>query len=526
MIRDLLRRPRVHRPADPVPAGSDTPRIAVLGAGAGGLCAGMRLRQAGIESFTIYEKADGVGGTWRDNTYPGACCDVMSHLYSFSFAPNPDWSRQFAEQPEILEYFERCADEHGLRPHLRFGTEIAAADWDEDDAVWRLRTAAGEELEADVVISGLGQLNRPFVPDIPGLAEFRGTAFHSARWRHDHDLTGARVAVVGSAASAVQFIPRIAERVDRLYVFQRSANWIIPKPNRRYAARTRSRLRRSVAAMAAQRAAIYWSFEVRYLAFRRPSRTAALMERLARTYLATQVTDPGLRAALTPDHPIGCKRILAASDYYPALLGDHVELVTVPIERIAPGGVRTSDGDLRGVDTLIFATGFDTTHFLSPLTIRGRDGRVLDEVWAEGAEAHLGITVAGFPNLFLLYGPNTNLGHNSILFMLECQVDHLVKIIRELVVRGASSCEIRPQPMAAYNRWVQDTMRDTVWETGCTSWYKTAAGKVTNNWPATTVRYWRDTRRPRFDDYRWEPARRQGHRTPAPLRAPVSGSVT
>ena len=208
MIRDLLRRPRVHRPADPVPAGSDTPRIAVLGAGAGGLCAGMRLRQAGIESFTIYEKADGVGGTWRDNTYPGACCDVMSHLYSFSFAPNPDWSRQFAEQPEILEYFERCADEHGLRPHLRFGTEIAAADWDEDDAVWRLRTAAGEELEADVVISGLGQLNRPFVPDIPGLAEFRGTAFHSARWRHDPDLTGARVAVVGSAANAVQFIPR------------------------------------------------------------------------------------------------------------------------------------------------------------------------------------------------------------------------------------------------------------------------------------------------------------------------------
>jgi cation diffusion facilitator CzcD-associated flavoprotein CzcO len=495
---------------------STTPTIAVLGAGAGGLCTGVQLRRAGIETFTVYEKSDGVGGTWRDNTYPGACCDAKSHLYSFSFARWPYWSRRYASQAEILDYLERVADVFGLRPHLRTNTEVTALTWDEDDQRWHLRLADGSEETADVVVSGLGQLNRPWIPDLAGLDTFTGTTFHSARWNHDHDLRGERVAVIGNAASAIQFIPPVAEQAGSLRIFQRSANWIFPRPNADYSPRTVAALARLPGVLEGYRAFLYAAYEARFGLFRKGSPLAALMEQAGRRHLESVVADPALRRALTPDYQPGCKRMLISSDYYPALCRDHVEVVTSAIERITPRGIVTADGVEHAVDTIVFATGFDTTHFLAPLTVTGRDGRLLADAWHEGAEAHHGITVSGFPNLFLLYGPNTNLGHNSIIYMIEAQVHYLLGCLDELAARGAGAMDVRPEVQAAYNRALQTSMRRLVWEAGCRSWYKNEFGKVTNNWPHTTLRYWFETRRPDPADYTFTSGRRRRdqHRSP------------
>ncbi|MGZ4757972.1 MAG: flavin-containing monooxygenase [Acidimicrobiales bacterium] len=502
MLREVIQGlPGGARKHPPVPSSGPTPRIAILGTGFGGLGMAIRLQQAGITSFTIYEKADGVGGTWRDNTYPGTECDVPSHLYSLSFAPKHDWSRHYPEQPEILAYLEDCADRFGLRPHIRFGAEIAAARFDDGASEWRLETTTGEELVADVLVCGLGQLNRPFVPDIEGLAEFEGTVFHSARWNHDHPLDGESVAVVGNGASAVQFVPRIAPVAGHLTIFQRSANWVMPKDNPPFAARTRALFARFPWLDRAYRASIYLRFEARFLMFRRNSRFARLVEKAGRAYREKEVADPVLREQLTPDYPIGCKRILAVSDYYSTLVRDDVDVVTEPIERITRSGVVTADGRERPVDVIILATGFESTDFLAPVEIVGRAGLKLDEVWHDGAEAYLGLTVSGFPNLFMLYGPNTNLGHNSIVFMLERQISYVLQCVQEMAAEGLASLEVRPEVMARYNRAVQKRMHQTVWEAGCSSWYKNESGKVTNNWPTFTVEYWLATRHPRFGAY-------------------------
>ncbi len=497
-----------------------TPTIAILGAGAGGLAAAVGLKRAGLESFTLYEKSDGVGGTWRDNTYPGSCCDVKSHLYSFSWAPNPDWSRAFAGQPEILEYFERVADDFGLRPHIRLNTEITALRWDEAQARWRLTTADGEELVADVVIGGLGQLNRPAIPDIEGRETFAGAMFHSARWDHGHDLHGERVAVVGNAASAVQFIPQIAPQVAHLDVYQRSANWMLPKPNGRYPGFVRAILRRVPGAARLQRWGIYWSFELRWGAFKRGGRLGPVMERLAAAHLRRQVADPALRATLTPDYPIGARRVLAANDFFPALQRPNVDVVTAPIARIAPEGVVTADGVTRPADTIIFATGFDSTHFLAPLEVTGRGGRSLAETWRDGAEAYYGVAVSGFPNLFLLYGPNTNLGHNSILFMIERQVAYITRIVERIADGEADWLDVTPRAQAAYNAWIAEAMHDTVWETVDRSWYRAASGRVTNNWPLSTVAYWKAMRHPRWSAFA------KGRRAGGPVETPPPEPVT
>jgi cation diffusion facilitator CzcD-associated flavoprotein CzcO len=493
------------RQRPPIGPATETPRIAVLGTGFGGLGMGIRLIRSGITSFTIYEKADGVGGTWRDNRYPGAECDVPSHLYSLSFVPEPGWSHHYPEQPEILAYLERCADDFGLRSHIELGTEIVSARFDDAASVWHLETRAGEEIEADVVVCALGQLNRPATPDIEGLEDFAGTQFHSARWPADHDLRGERVAVIGNGASAVQFVPRIAPEVEHLTIFQRSANWVLPKKNPPFAARTKRLFARFPALDRAYRGFIYASFEMRFFWFRRNSRMARLIERTARTYRETEVADPELRAKLTPDYPIGCKRILAVSDYFSTLVRDDVDVVDVPIERVTSDAVVTADGEVHPVDTIILATGFESTDFLAPVQITGRAGRKLDEVWHDGAEAYLGMTVAGFPNLFMLYGPNTNLGHNSIVFMLERQIAYVLQCVEELVDRRLAFLDVRPSVMDAYNRAVQKRMHQTVWEAGCHSWYKTESGKVTNNWPTFTVEYWLATRHPRFSSFEARP---------------------
>ena len=479
-----------------------TPTIAILGAGVSGLCMGIALKRAGFDAFTIYEKSDRLGGTWYENSYPGAGCDVPSHLYCFSFEPNPDWSRKFSLQPEIQRYLHHCATKYGVLPHVRFGTEIAGARFDAAAGVWRIRTRAGEEIAATVLVSGTGQLNRPFVPAIPGLDDFQGVRFHSARWRHDQDLRGKRVAVIGNGASAVQFIPPVAAVAKRVNVFQRTANWVIPRNDRAYRGVEKALFRYVPMLLKLYRWLIYLQLEVRFFAFFKGSWLGGRIQQAATEYLHSLIADPALREKLTPDYPVGCKRILISDDYYQALARPNVDVVTSPITRVTRDGVVTADGVHHPADTLILATGFQATSFLAPMQIEGLGGKKLEEVWRGGAEAHLGLTVAGFPNFFMMYGPNTNLGHNSIIFMIECQVNYAVRCIQELSRKGLAYLDVKPEAMRTYNEGVQAELAKSAWAAGCKSWYKTASGKVTNNWSNFTVAYWWRTRRPDFSQFK------------------------
>jgi len=471
-------------------------RIAIIGAGYGGVCLGIRLVQAGIDSFTIYEKADRVGGTWRDNTYPGAACDSPIFAYCYSFEAKTDWSRKWVRQPEILAYLEHCVDKYGLRPHLRLGTEIAGARFAAASGVWHLRTAGGAEIEADVVVCSLGQLNRPSIPDIPGLDSFAGPSFHSARWDHGVDLTDKNVAVIGTAASAVQIIPEIAARVRRLYVFQRSPNWVLPKLDYAYSERQLHLFARLPWLARLYRWWLWLSAEIFLLpAIQRRPFLSKRLTQVAEEHLKTQIPDPELRRVLRPDYPIGAKRILITDDYYPALRRDNVELITDPIDHIGTNAVVTRDQVSRAVDVVVLATGFSTTTFLAPLSIEGLDGRRLADEWRDGACAYLGITVAGFPNFFMMYGPNTNLGHNSIVFMIECQTTYIMDCLRALDRLGLSRIDVRRPVQDAYNDELQRELRRTAWAVPAKSWYKTAAGRITNNWPGSTIRYWWKTRK-------------------------------
>ena len=481
------------------------PRIAILGAGAGGLCMAVQLQRAGLRSFTIFEKSERVGGTWHDNRYPGAACDVPSHLYSFSFERKPDWSRKFSPQPEIQAYFQHVAEKYRLLPRIRFGVEIASASFDEERGLWRLRDQAGQDHEAEILVSALGQLNRPQVPDFPGLESFAGARWHSARWHHDFELRGKRVAVIGNAASALQFIPPIARDVEQLFVFQRSPNYVIPRRDRAYTEREKWAFAHVPGLERLYRAWIWLRLELNWFAFTPDTWLSRKIREWALSYLHAMVPDPALREALTPDYPIGCKRLLISDDYYQAMVRPNVELVTTPIDRIGPSGLTTTDGVARDVDAIVFATGFDTTSFLAPLEVEGRGGAKLRDAWKDGAEAHLGITVAGFPNLFLLYGPNTNLGHNSILFMIESQVRYVVACVHELERRGAAWLDVRRPAMLRSNAELQQALAKTSWSAGCGSWYKTASGKITNNWKGFTTEYWWRTRRPDFADFELRP---------------------
>jgi cation diffusion facilitator CzcD-associated flavoprotein CzcO len=490
--------------APPVEPGTPTPRIAIVGSGFGGIGMACRLRQAGIETFTIYEKADAVGGTWRDNTYPGASCDVPSHLYSLSFAPKTDWTRKFPEQPEILEYLNEVTDRFDLRPHLRLGAELTEAAWDDDAQRWQLRFADGSSDEADVLVAATGQLNRPQIPDIAGLDQFEGTAFHSARWDHEHDLTGRDVAVIGIGASAIQFVPEIAEDAETLTLFQRSSNFVAPKPDAVFSEAARARFARHPLLQKLYRFSIWARFDLRWLMFRRGSRLAALGEQRFAAELSKAVSDDLPAKALLPDYPLGCKRILISNDWYPTLFRPNVQVVTDPVDRVTANGV-VAGGTEHPADTIIFGTGFASTGFLAPMLVTGRDGRDLHAEWRDGAEAHLGITVAGFPNLFVLYGPNTNLGHNSIVFMLERQIAYASTLIRRMIEDGWGAVEVRREAQDASNSRLRRRLDRTVWAASCHSWYKTASGKITNNWSGPTVAYWWRTRRPDLAEFATAP---------------------
>jgi cation diffusion facilitator CzcD-associated flavoprotein CzcO len=477
----------------------------IIGAGFSGLCLGIRLKQAGIDTFTIIEKADRLGGTWRENVYPGAACDSPSFAYCFSFEPKRDWSRKWAEQPEILLYMEQCAKKYDLERHLRFSTELESAQFFPEEGVWRIRTRGGETITCDVLVSAVGQLNRPSLPRIAGIDSFQGKSFHSAEWPRDCDLSGKRVAVVGTAASAVQLVPRLAATTSLLYVLQRSANWMLPKNDRVY-----GRFERAVYRIFPFIARLYrwwlwlW-FEIRFPVLRGVALFTRLATWMAEHHLQAQVQDAELRRILTPDYPIGAKRILISDDYYPALQKENVRLLTSGIERITPNGVLTRDGQQCEVDAIVYATGFQSTSFLTPMRIVGPGGRSLEQAWHAGAEAYLGITVAGFPNFFMMYGPNTNLGHNSIIFMIECQTRYILQCLKSLTRARAKSIELRSDVMTAYNVELQRELEQTVWAKIPASWYKTQSGRITNNWSGPTVAYWWRTRRMKLEDYELVP---------------------
>lgn len=464
-------------------------QVIVIGTGFSGLCMGIKLKQAGIENFTILERAGEVGGVWRENTYPGAACDIPAELYSFSFEMKTDWSRRYPPQPEIQQYMQFCADKYGLIPHIRFNTEVAGADYDQAAGQWSVTTGSGEVLKARVLISGVGQLSRPAVPELPGIDQFSGEVFHSAQWNPDFNAAGRRIAVIGTGASAIQFIPEIARTAAQVDVYQRTPPYVMPKPDREYSDRDRWMMQHLPGYKELNRALWYRAGETSTGAFNDGSRLAKLYQWVTLNYMRRHVKDPELRRKLTPDYPVGCKRVLFSHNYFEALAQSNVDVVVDPVQAVTASGIRSASGETRAYDTIIYGTGFRATEFLAPMRITGAGGRELGAVWADGAEAYKGVAVHGFPNLFLLYGPNTNLGSNSIIFMIECQVGYILQALQQLRDGGLRAVDVKAAAMRDYNADIQEKLRHSVWSAGCSSWYHTATGKVTNNWPGYTRDY-------------------------------------
>ncbi|MEU9381108.1 NAD(P)/FAD-dependent oxidoreductase [Streptomyces sp. NPDC048279] len=477
-------------------------RVAVIGSGFGGLGAAVRLRREGITDFVVLERAGSVGGTWRDNSYPGCACDVPSHLYSFSFAPNPDWPRTFSGQEHIRAYLEHVADVFGLRPHLRFDSEVKRMTWDPEKLRWDIETASGS-LSADVVVSATGPLSDPKIPEIPGLDSFPGKVFHSARWDHDYDLRGKRVAMVGTGASAIQIVPAIQPEVAQLTVFQRTPPWVMPRVDRAISAGER-RLHRALPFTTQARRGFLWGIrELQVQAFTKRPDELGLVESLAKRNMARAVKDPALRARLTPDYRIGCKRILLSSTYYPALTRPNVDVVASGPGEIRGSTVVAADGSSAEVDAIIFGTGFHVTDMPIAERVVGADGRTLAETWKDGMAALRGAAAAGFPNWMTIIGPNTGLGNSSMILMIESQLNYMADYLRQLrVLGGRAALDARPAAVAAWNHKVQERMKRTVWNTGgCTSWYLDANGRNTTIWPGTTTEFRRATQRVDLAEY-------------------------
>lgn len=468
--------------------------VVVIGAGLGGLTAAIKLREAGHQ-VTILEQSDRVGGTWAQNTYPGCACDVPVALYQLSFAQSHNWTRLFPQQPEIQAYAEEIVDRFQLQPCLNLSEGAREARWDAAAHEWNVKTNNGREIKADAVIGALGQLNRPFWPEIEGRDTFTGAVMHSAAWDHSVDISGKRVGVIGSAASAVQLIPEVAKSAAHVSVFQRSPNWMIPRNDRAIPpeemALMATNLDVALEFAATNRRLIYENADhFFWQAFSWTPEGRAAYTRQAMDHLEAQVTDEELRRKLTPDYPIGCRRVLICDDFYPCLQQDHVDLVTDHIESITATGVRTKDGTEREFDILVFATGFETTGWHWSVDVIGQSGRSIADTWKSGPEAYLGITVNDFPNFFVLYGPNTNLGHNSITFMLERQVEYAVKALDALGASGAKAMVPRRSAQDAFNAKLQADLAGTSWaDPACNSWYKTSDGRITQNWSDHTRAY-------------------------------------
>ena len=481
-------------------------RVAIVGAGFSGIGMAARLLRDGMDDFYVLERADDLGGTWRDNTYPGCQCDIPSALYSYSFAPNPDWSRLFPLQEEIRDYLHRVAHEHDVVPRIRFGHALYGATWDERTKRWRLQTSQGDH-SADVLVSGMGGLTEPKLPDIPGLDSFQGAMFHSSRWDHAHDLTGERVAVIGTGASAVQIVPEIQPRVGRLQLFQRTPVWVMPEADRPVSDFARWMFRRVPATQRALRALLYLFHELTVVGTMFDRRLLGLMQRAAERQLEEQVSDPELRAKLTPSYTLGCKRITMSDVYYPALTAPNAEVVTDPIAEVTETGIRTADGELHELDAIVLATGFQVLDNPGFAAIRGRGGRSLLEAWEGSPRAYLGTAVAGFPNLFFLVGPNSAGGFNSIIFTSESHINYVAECLREMDRAGVSAVEVREEVYDRFNRETEERLAESVWNAGgCASWYLDANGRNCVWWPGFMTQLWKRTRRFDRGSYLAQPA--------------------
>ena len=482
---------------------TDSVDVAIIGAGFAGLAAAIRLQQRGNTSFVVFERAAEVGGTWRDNIYPGCGCDIPSPLYSISFAPNPNWSRLFSGQPEILDYLKQTVGKFRLTDHIRFNTEIIRTAFSAADGRWQLTDRAGRQVTARVLILAIGGLNRPALPSLPGLGTFQGKTFHSSQWDPGYDLRGKRVAVIGTGASAVQFVPQIAPQVSQLHLFQRTAPWILPRLDRPFSAREQTWFRRVPLLQWAQREFIYWRNELFGYMFLGNERMGRQASEIGLRHIARAIKDPELRRKLTPNFRLGCKRVLISDDYYPALARPNVEVVTEGIAAVTPTGIVTQDGTARPVDAIIFGTGFVASKIMIDLHISGRAGHNLFDEWLQTSiEAYRGTTVTGYPNMLFIIGPNTGLAHNSVIHVMESQVNYVLDYLRILDQAGPGAyLDVKPEAQRAYNEVVQQKLGTTVWASGCKSWYQTEEGKNTILLHTLTVNFRRNLKRVRLADY-------------------------
>jgi cation diffusion facilitator CzcD-associated flavoprotein CzcO len=487
-------------PADPM---SDI-SVGIIGAGPGGLALGIMLSRAGFGDFTIFDREDGVGGTWRINTYPGLACDVKSHLYSFSFDLNAHWSRLWAGQPEILDYFQRSTDKHGLRPHLKLRTEIRSAQWNPDTQLWCLTTAAGERHNFNVVVSAVGLFTRPLLPDLIEQEPFTGTVMHSSRWDHSIPLEGKRIAVLGTGSTASQLIPELAKVADKVYSVQRSATWILPKPDRDYTRRERWAFAHLPFAKKLYRTRLWMRSESNIAVIEHGSEKTEQFTAVALGLLEKTVDDEELRRKLTPDHPMGCKRLVFSSDYLPALTRPNVEVVTSPARYLRARSLLTEDGTEREVDLVVCATGYAAADYLGELDVSGEHGITLRQIWRDGAHAYLGMAVPGFPNFFMLYGPNTNVGSNSVIFILEAQARYVVRALRHLRRNRRRYVAVRRSALADFVAKIDRWMEGTVWTTQCSNYFRAPNGRVVTQWPRSARTFWGMTRRFRPADFRFE----------------------
>src|SRR5690554_1158712 len=499
-------------------------KIAIIGTGFAGLGMAIQLKKSGERDFILFEREAGVGGTWRVNHYPGCACDVQSHLYSFSFEPNPKWSRMYAPQAEIKAYLEACADKYHLMPYIRLNTPIMSARWDDAANLWRLEDTQGNQYTANVLISGMGGLSTPAFPKINGLESFKGKVFHSQQWDHDYDLTGKRVAVIGTGASAIQFVPQIQPKVARLDLYQRTPPWILPKPDRPITAAEQTLFKLVPAAQQAMRAAIYTTLEARVAGFTINPQLMVIAKRWALNHIRTQIQEPELRRKVTPDYTIGCKRILLSNDYYPALDQPNVDVITTGIQEVRAHSVVTADGQERQVDAIILGTGFAATDPAPPTLVFGRNGVDLAELWKSGPEAYKCTTVAGFPNLFFIVGPNTGLGHSSMVYMIESQITYILDALQQMEKRRVQVIEVKSEVQADFNRKIHRQLNGSVWNTGgCMSWYRhPVSGKNTSLWPSYTWRFRQITKN--FDAPAYHLISRSPQ--PAPEEHPLSEPLT
>ncbi|WP_137148122.1 NAD(P)/FAD-dependent oxidoreductase [Mycolicibacterium sp. CR10] len=475
--------------------------VGIIGAGPGGLALGIFLRKAGFGDFTIFDREDGVGGTWRINTYPGLACDVKSHLYSFSFDLNPRWSRLWSGQQEILEYFERCARRYRLEPNLKLNTEIVSATWETDTGTWLLTTAAGDEFSFDIVVSAIGMFTRPVMPDLVEEEPYTGLLMHTARWDHSVDLRNSRVAVLGTGSTAAQLVPEVAKVAAKVYSVQRSPTWVLPKPDRPYTEREKWLFSYIPLAEKIYRTRLWLRSESNISVIENGSDKTQEFKGIALQALESTIPDEELRSRLTPTHPFGCKRLVFATDYLQTLSQPHVEVVSSPARTLRSRSLVTEDGTELDVDVVLCATGYAAVDYLGQIDVRGAEGTALHDTWRDGAFAYLGMTVPGYPNFFMLYGPNTNVGSNSVIFMLEAQAHYIVRALKFMRRKDKSFIEVRTDVVARFLAKVDTWMQGTVWLTRCSNYFRAPNGRVVTQWPRSARDFWGRTRWFRPGDY-------------------------